>query len=180
MLDWNIDNSWTLFLDRDGVINERKMGGYIQNVEEFQFLQHAAESIAYFSTIFQHVFVVTNQQGIGKKIMTRRNLSQIHAYMCEVVEKKGGKITKCYFAPELKSENSQLRKPNPGMALQAKAEYPAVDFKKSIMVGDTDSDILFGTNLGMKTVRIKTQEIIGIKSDLEVFSLEELSQLLQK
>ena len=180
MLDWNIDKSWTLFLDRDGVINERKMGGYIENVDEFQFLPNAASSIAQLSQLFNPVFVVTNQQGIGKKIMTKRNLLDIHSYMCKVVENEGGKITKCYFAPELKSENSSMRKPNSGMALLAKEEYPEVDFSKSIMVGDTDSDILFGTKLGMKTIRIKTQEPIGIESDLELFSLEEVCQLLQQ
>lgn len=180
MLDWNIDKSWTLFLDRDGVINERKMGGYIENVDEFKFLPNAAKSIAELSQRFNHVFVVTNQQGIGKKIMTQRNLLAIHSYMCTSVEKEGGEITKCYFAPELKSENSKMRKPNSGMALLAKIEYPEVDFSKSIMVGDTDSDILFGMKLGMKTIRIKTQEPIGIKSDLELFSLEEVCQLLQR
>ncbi len=180
MLDWNIDKSWTLFLDRDGVINERKMGGYIETIDEFQFLPNAAPSIAQLSQLFNHVFVVTNQQGIGKKIMTKRNLLDIHSYMCKVVESEGGKITKCYFAPELKSENSSMRKPNSGMALLAKEEYPEVDFSKSIMVGDTDSDILFGTKLGMKTIRIKTQEPIGIESDLELFSLEQVCQLLQR
>jgi len=179
MLDWNIDKSWTLFLDRDGVINERKMGGYIQNVEEFHFLPNAATSIAQLSQLFNHVFVVTNQQGIGKNIMTKRNLLDIHSYMCKVVESEGGKITKCYFAPELKSENSSMRKPNAGMALRAKEDFPEVDFSKSIMVGDTDSDILFGTKLGMKTIRIKTQEPIGIESDLELFSLEEVCQIVQ-
>lgn len=177
---WNIDSSWTLFLDRDGVINVRKMGGYILSVDEFVFLPGAAESIAFFSGIFNHVIIVTNQQGIGKGLMTERNLSDIHSYMSETVAKKGGKIASCYFAPELKNENSTMRKPNPGMALKAKAEFPEIDFSRSIMVGDTDSDIKFGKNNGMKTVRILTQEPVGIDADLSVSGLKELMELWKK
>lgn len=180
MLDWNIDHSWTLFLDRDGVINERKMGGYTLHVDEFKFLPKIPETIAALSQLFSYVFVATNQQGIAKKVMTRRNLSEIHAYMCSQVKLHGGKIDKVYYAPELKNEKSKMRKPNPGMALEAKKDFPTVDFQKSIMVGDTDSDILFGMNLGMKTVRIKTEEPIGIQSDLTVSSLVEFYEWIKK
>ena len=72
-----------------------------------------------------------------------------------------------------------MRKPNSGMALKAKEEFPEVDFSKSIMVGDTDSDILFGMNLGMKTVRIKTVEPIKVESDLTLNSLRELVEFIR-
>lgn len=179
MNKWNIDSSWTLFLDRDGVINERKMGGYIESIDEFKFLPHVLSSIVELSHYFKHVFVVTNQQGIGKGIMTECNLLAIHNYMVEAVQNEGGSISKCYFAPQLKSENSDMRKPNSGMALQAKVDFPTVDFSKSIMVGDSDSDIVFGTNLGMKTVRIKTIEPIGVKSDLTLNGLNELVEYIR-
>lgn len=177
---FNADKSWSIFLDRDGVINVRKMNGYILSVDEFQFLPDVSESIAYLSRVFQHVFVVTNQQGISKGLMTERNLFDIHTYMCDQIIEKGGKISSCYFAPELKSQENSLRKPNPGMALKAKSDFPEVDFEKSIMVGDTDSDIKFGKNLGMKTVRIKTVEPIGIEADLTVESLKELMDLWKR
>ena len=59
------------------------------------------------------------------------------------------------------------------MAEMAKLEFPEIEFKRSIMVGDTDSDILFGKNIGMRTVRIKTAEPIGVEADLTVDSLYE-------
>lgn len=173
-----IDSSWTLFLDRDGVINQRKWGGYIQTREEFVFLDGVKEAIAVFSERFRYIFVVTNQQGIGKGLMTVRNLEEIHRYMSGEIEAAGGKLTKCYFAPELKQENSSLRKPNSGMALQAAKDYEGIDFAKSVMVGDTDSDIEFGKRLGMKTVRVKTDEPENTEADLVVNSLKELSKLL--
>lgn len=179
MNDWNIDSSWCLFLDRDGVINTRKKGGYIQTVEEFDFLPGACEAIAVLSGIFNYVFVVTNQQGIGKGLMTESNLSEIHRYMAEQVKTNGGTITKCYHAPDLDSENNQLRKPNTGMGLLAKGDFPDVDFSKSVMVGDSDTDILFGIKLGMKTVRVVTDEPEKIPADLSVMSLDEFKTLLK-
>lgn len=174
---WNIDTSWSLFLDRDGVINTRKMGGYIQSINEFEFLPSSLASIVDLSAVFKHVFVVTNQQGIGKGIMTESNLFAIHRYMMEQVEELGGKITRCYHAPALTAENSLLRKPNIGMGLQAKTDFPAVNFSKSIMVGDSDSDIQFGINLGMKTVRIMLDGE-DVNADFTVKSLEEFKKMI--
>lgn len=171
---WGIDKTWTLFLDRDGVINHRKIGGYILSTEEFQFLPNVPEAIATLNKFFHRTIVVTNQQGIGKGLMTERNLFEIHSYMMDEIFKVGGKIDKCYFAPNLKGAQDDMRKPNVAMGELAKMEFPEIDFKHSVMVGDTDSDILFGKNLGMKTVRIKTIEPIGIEADLTVESLNDL------
>jgi D-glycero-D-manno-heptose 1,7-bisphosphate phosphatase len=173
MNHWNIDSSWCLFLDRDGVINTRKMGGYIQTIEEFEFLPDADHAIAAMSQLFKHVFVVTNQQGIGKGIMTESNLSGIHRYMSNRIIELGGSITKCYHAPDLDGENNLLRKPNIGMGLLAQNDFPEVDFEKSIMVGDSDTDIEFGTKLGMKTVRILTTEKVNRQADMSFTSLAE-------
>lgn len=166
-----VNQDWTLFLDRDGVINVRKMDGYIENIQEFEFLPGALEAIAEFSKIFRYIIVVTNQQGISKGIMTEGNLSDIHRYMVREIELAGGKIDACYHAPGLKATDTTRRKPFSGMALEAKENFPSINFSKSIMVGDTDSDIRFGKNLGMKTVRIKTVEPIEIEADATVNNL---------
>lgn len=180
ILDWKIDKSWSLFLDRDGVINERIFGGYVTNKSDFHFQIGGAEAIAEMSHLFGHVFVITNQQGIAKNLMTERNLLEIHNYMCETIEVLGGRIDAVYYATNLKGAKNDIRKPLPDMAFKAKAEFQGVDFNKSIMVGDTDSDILFGKNLGMKTVLVRSKEIIREKADLEVDSLYELKSLLHE
>lgn len=178
MKAWNIDASWTLFLDRDGVINQRKMGGYITSKSEFSFVEGVLDAIAVFDKVFQYIFVVTNQQGIGKGIMTEADLLDIHRVMVEKIEENGGRITQCYFAPELKNAKNSTRKPSSAMALKAKSEFQAIDFEKSIMVGDTDSDILFGKSLQMKTVRIQTVEPINVEADVTVNSLIDLAHLI--
>lgn len=176
--EWKIDGTWTLFLDRDGVINERIMGGYVTNPNEFNFLPGVLEAIQKASKIFNRIIVVTNQQGIGKGLMTERNLLEVHTYMCDEFYKQGGRIDKCYFAPNLAGSDDDLRKPNTGMAELAKLQFPEIEFSCSVMVGDSDSDIQFGKNLGMKTVRVKTVEPIVIESDWTVSSLKEFIEAL--
>ena len=125
------DKSWSLFLDRDGVINKRIIDGYVQNKSQFHLLDGVTEAIEIFKKVFGHIFVVTNQQGIGKGIMTEEDLFDVHNYMQELTETQFDKI---YFCPSLAEDNSPMRKPNIGMAMEAQKDFPAVDFSKSIMV----------------------------------------------
>lgn len=179
MKDWHLDHSWTLFLDRDGVINERIMDNYVKRRSEFVLLPGVAGAIAKANKLFSHVFVVTNQQGIGKGLMTERNLLDIHTYCSELLKVENAFIDKYFFAPNLASDNSDLRKPNSGMALSAKREFPTVDFQKSVMVGDSDSDIEFGKKLGMKTVFIRHNGVSEHgTADLTCDSLESFINLL--
>ena len=140
----NKKGQWTLFLDRDGVINKRLPGNYVRTIEEFEFLGGVKEALFWFSQYFDRIFIVTNQQGIDKGIMDHEDLYFIHDYLLSEVEKSGGKIDQIYYCPHLSIENSYYRKPNPGMAIMAKEDFPEIEFTSSIMVGDSYSDIVFG------------------------------------
>ena len=149
-----IDTSWTLFLDRDGVINKKLDEDYVKTIDEFEFLPYALEAIKLFSSHFHRVVIVTNQQGISKRLMTEDDLHKVHQHLLQEVQNFGGRIDAIYHAPQLAEENSIMRKPNIGMALQAKEEFPSIDFKKSIMVGDSISDMEFAKNANMFGVLI--------------------------
>ena len=151
----HIDNSWTLFLDRDGVINHQNMDGYILTWAEFVFYDGVLEAMSIFKSHFQHSFIVTNQRGVGKGHMSVNDLHYIHDKMQTSIEIAGGHINKVYFCPDIDA-SSPGRKPNTGMALQAKQEFPAIDLTKSIMVGNSMSDMEFGRNIGAITVFLTT------------------------
>jgi histidinol-phosphate phosphatase family protein len=174
------DSSWTLFLDRDGVINQRIMGGYVSSPDEFHFENKVPEAISIFRDHFQYVLIVTNQQCIAKNIVSKRNLREIHRYMQVKLLENGTFVDAVYYAPELASDPHNTRKPKPDMAIEAKKDFPQIDFTKCVMVGDTDSDIKFGTNLGMKTVLIRTEEITKEKANWEFDSLYDFAKELEK
>lgn len=162
-----IDKSWTLFLDRDGVINHRIPGAYVQKPEEFDFFEGVPAAIAQLSRQFGKIVVVTNQQGIGKRLMTKEDLDIVHFEMCAAVEAAGGRIDAVYYCPLLASENPFCRKPQAGMGLQAQKDFPEIDFKKSVMVGDSLSDMGFGSALGMVNVLVETNKETEAKLEAE-------------
>ena len=150
-----IDKSYTLFIDRDGVINYEKKESYILNWNEFQFYGNVPSAMKIINEIFGTIVMVTNQKGIGKKLMTTDDLNYIHQNMQLHIESAGGRIDKIYYCSDL-DDTSINRKPNPGMAFQAKADYPLIDFSKSFMIGNKLSDMQFGRNAGMNTVYLAT------------------------
>jgi histidinol-phosphate phosphatase family protein len=139
----------TLFLDRDGVINKLRLNDYVKNWDEFEFLPGILETLCLLSKRFKRIIVVTNQRGIGKGLMTENMLQDIHKKMIAAIENAGGRIDRIYYCTAI-SENDPDRKPNTGMALQAKRDFPDIDFSKSIMVGDSESDEIFAQRAGMK------------------------------
>lgn len=164
--DWRVDQGWTLFLDRDGVINRRIVGGYVTVVDEFEFLPGVLAAFPLLSQVFSRIVIVSNQQGVGKGVMSNQSVHQIHDYLIKEVKIAGGKIDRAYFSPYLQDENHKMRKPNIGMALQAHKDFPDISFSKSIMVGDSISDMLFARKLDMKSVFIGSPEEISMDADL--------------
>ena len=148
-----IDKCWTLFLDRDGVINFEKKDEYVLNAAEFVFLDGVQQAIQMLSEIFGLILIASNQRGVAKSLMSLNDLQNIHAYMMEEIISQKGRIDKIYFCTDMHNE-SPNRKPNPGMALQAKKDFPQIDFSKSIMVGNKLSDMQFARNVGMHSVFI--------------------------
>lgn len=143
-----IDKSWTLFLDRDGVINDEKHMAYINKWEEFKFYPGVKEAIKKFAEKFGLIFIVTNQRGVAKGLTKVEDLEIIHKNLLEEIKNSGGRIDKIYYCPDMEND-SVCRKPNPGMGLQAKEEFPQIDFAKSIMIGNTITDMEFGRKVGI-------------------------------
>lgn len=151
--------SWCLFVDRDGVINTRIMGGYVRTWDEFHFEPGALDALRVFARWAPRIVIVTNQQGIGKGLMSETDLRAVHRRMREEVSASGGRIDDIRFCPHLDADGCSCRKPAPGMAVGYLEENPDVEGSLSVMVGDTASDVEMGRRLaryagGGATVRI--------------------------
>ncbi|MCD6068757.1 MAG: hypothetical protein K0S33_3583 [Bacteroidetes bacterium] len=171
----NIDKEWTLFLDRDGVINKRLEDDYVKKWVEFEFIEDVLKALEIFDKKFGRIVIVTNQQGIGKRLMRTEDLELIHKNMQYEISFFKGRIDKVYFSPYLASENHADRKPGIGMALKAKRDFPEIDFSRSVMVGDSGSDIEFGKAAGMHTVFIGAENKYGadfLFPSLHAFAME--------
>ncbi len=151
-----VDKTWTLFLDRDGVINEENVGSYVTNWEEFKFCDGVMDALKRLNDIFGTIVVVTNQRGVGKGIMSKESLKDINVRMTSAIADGGGRVDRIYACTAV-DNNDHNRKPNTGMAIQAREDYPSIDFKNSVMVGNSPSDMEFGKRLGMHTVFLTTK-----------------------
>jgi len=161
-----LDKGWTLFLDRDGVVNEEIIGSYVTEWDEFVFCEGALDAIRTLSDIFGRIVIVTNQRGVGRGIMSLEALKNIHTNMVAAVEEAGGHLDKVYACTAV-ADNDHNRKPNTGMANQAREDFSEIDFRRSVMVGNSMSDMEFGKRLAMHTVFLTTKhEPVELPHDL--------------
>ncbi|MDF2045892.1 HAD family hydrolase [Microbacterium sp. Kw_RZR3] len=162
LVDERVGRSWTLFLDRDGVVNTRIMGGYVRTWDEFHFEPGVLDALPVLARWAPRVVLVTNQQGIGKGLMTEADLAELHERMRRRIVEAGGRLDGIRYCPHLDADDCPCRKPRPGMAQDDLAEHPEIDGSLSVMVGDTPGDVEMGRRLaaangGGATVRIATE-----------------------
>jgi len=167
----------TIFLDRDGVINEKAPeGDYIKSPEELKLIEGAAEAIKYFNDKRFLVIVITNQRGIGKGVMTENGFEKVMDKLKEELAQKSAYIDAYYYCPDV-DDSSQCRKPNVEMFFQAKRDFPEIDFKNSFVIGDSVRDIEAGKKIGAKTILLSKEPVTRIGSD---YTAERLSDIIQE
>ena len=148
-----------VFLDRDGVIN--KDLGYVSNINNFHFTKGIFEIIRHFNRNNYHVFIVTNQSGIGRGYYTERKMLKLHDWMQNEFKKNNIRIDEIFYSPYYKYSKNyssrfyfNLRKPNIGMFKQATKRWN-IDKKKLLMIGDKEVDFEFGRKIKAKTIIVK-------------------------
>lgn len=143
-----------LFIDRDGVLNRQIQGDYVRNWSMWEWLPGVLNAMKQLAQRYQRIFLVSNQQGVGKGLMTADDLADIHHRMLADIESAGGRMDGIYTCTELESSHSENRKPEIGMARQAQRDFPEVDFHRSVMVGDNITDMQFAQKAQMRAVYI--------------------------
>jgi D-glycero-D-manno-heptose 1,7-bisphosphate phosphatase len=148
-------NLRTIFLDRDGVVNEKvPEGSYVATWQEFRLLPGVAEAIARLNRAGMRVIVVSNQRGIALGKYSVGDVEAIHGELQKILNAHGAHIDAFYFCPHDKKE-CNCRKPLPGMFEQAQREFSEICPEESVMIGDSLSDIEFGRGVGMATIFIE-------------------------
>lgn len=148
-----------LLLDRDGVINVLRPGDYVKDWSEFEFCEGATEALRLLSPLFRRIVIVTNQRGVGRGLMTMSDLELIHGRMLSAIRDAGGRIDRIYCCTST-DEADPRRKPNPGMAEEVVADFPDIDLSRSLMVGDSASDLEFARRAGVPAVILEEPETL--------------------
>lgn len=145
----------TVFIDRDGVINQDSPD-YIKTVDEFHFLPRSPEAFALLKAHGLSAMVITNQSIIGRGWVTRETLSAIFDKMTAGIEAAGGSVDGIFFCPHTPDDGCACRKPKPGLIHDA-CNTHGIDPASSVMIGDSAKDVLCGKAAGCAaTVLVRT------------------------
>lgn len=144
-----------VFLDRDGVINQYPgHTKYVTHLKEFHILPRTIPALKKLTENGYHIFVVSNQAGVGKGLFSKRSLEQITDKMLTTMADEGIQIEKVFYCTCRSQDGCNCRKPRIGNILKACdfLQCSFEDMKNAWFVGDTEVDIQTGKNIGAKTV----------------------------
>ena len=142
----------TVFVDRDGVINQER-SDYVKSISELKIFPNVAKNIKLLKDAGFLVVVITNQSAINRGIITHEMVKQIHNSIQVHLKKNGTFLDGFYYCPHTPDENCNCRKPKSGLLEKAILEFN-VDLNSSWMIGDNDSDIEAADSIGCKTIKI--------------------------
>ena len=136
-----------VLLDRDGVINEDRKD-FVKKISEFKFIDGSISAIKTLNQAGVKVAIITNQSAVGREIITRENLQDIHDYMQAEMELHGAKVDAIYFCADHPDSATNRRKPGTGMLEEALAYFKASP-DQTHMVGDALRDLQPAKKLGI-------------------------------
>lgn len=165
----------TAFIDRDGVVNRKPPEGqYVLDPSGLELLPGAPEAIARLSRAGLRTVIVTNQQGVGKGMLSIDRLAEINGLVEDAVEAEGGRLDQVLVCPHL-AGTCECRKPGVGLFVEARRQDPEISFEESVVIGDSASDMEAAEAIGARGIRVCARP--GTGSD-EVPGLAEAAELI--
>ena len=145
----NVLEGVTVFLDRDGTLNYDP--GYLKVSADLKLLAGVGPALARLKRAGARLVVVTNQSGVGRGILTLKDLEAIHARLQGLLEQEGAALDAIYFCPHHPNDGCCCRKPNVGMVERAVSELQ-LDLQRSYLIGDHARDIQLANRVGAKAI----------------------------
>jgi heptosyltransferase II len=157
----------TVFLDRDGTLNYDP--GYLKIAGDLKLLAGVGPALARLKKVGAKLVVVTNQSGVGRGILTLKDLEAIHARLQGLLEQEDVALDAIYFCPHHPDDGCRCRKPNVGMVERAVSELQ-LDFRRFYLIGDHARDIQLAHRVGAKSVLltaapVDAQSLEGLKAE---------------
>ncbi|MCC6444901.1 MAG: HAD-IIIA family hydrolase [Armatimonadetes bacterium] len=126
---------------------------YVKNPDEFRFLPGVLDAIRRMAEAHVPVFVVSNQAGVGKGIMSPGQLEAVTRHMLDHIEAAGGRIRHIYYCIHHPDAGCDCRKPRPGLLIQARSDFD-VDLRESVVIGDSWRDLETARLVGCRTALV--------------------------
>jgi D-glycero-D-manno-heptose 1,7-bisphosphate phosphatase len=146
-----MNSTRAVFFDRDGTLMEEVH--YCADPAQVKLYPGVPDALRKLKEAGFRTFVITNQSGIGRGLITE---AQYRAVEAELLRQIGeGLLNASYFCPDVPGVPSTRRKPEPGMLLEAAADFD-IDLAGSYLIGDKSLDIECGRRAGTRTILVRT------------------------
>jgi D-glycero-D-manno-heptose 1,7-bisphosphate phosphatase len=149
-----LDRDGTLIEEPDGASEEEKVMG---DISKLRILPHAIGGTKAIASKGYSIFVISNQDGINRGLLSLSKYEDLNRFIDKQLKQNGVLVTKWGVCPHTPEEKCSCRKPATGLVDSVAKDY-SIDFKKSYVIGDRESDISLGKKLGMKTILVKRNE----------------------
>ncbi|GAB3584056.1 D-glycero-alpha-D-manno-heptose-1,7-bisphosphate 7-phosphatase [Calidifontibacter terrae] len=144
---------WDLvLLDRDGTLNVHRPG-YVERPADLELIAGVGPRLAAINRTGSPVVVVTNQQGVGKGRMSIEDLALVHRRLVDLLADHGAWVDGFAVCPHL-TGSCDCRKPADGLFRRVLRRAPWADVRRTVMVGDNDSDLLPALRLGCAVLKV--------------------------
>lgn len=143
-----------IFLDRDGVINERIVGGFVTCWDEFRFLPGIPQALAALSRPQLPMIVISNQAGVSRRLVRPSTLKDLTERFVRALAKAGARIDAVYYCPHAPDDGCRCRKPQPGLLFAAARDW-RLDLRRSILIGDSARDLEAARAAGCRSLLLK-------------------------
>ena len=164
----------TIFLDRDGVVNEEI--NYLFKIEDFIFIDGVFEACCYFQKLGYQIIIITNQSGIARGYFSENDFQIISQWMKSRFDNQNIKILDIFHCPHSAESNCECIKPKPGMFNEAKIKYN-INMQESWMIGDSERDIIAANLAGIKnTIQVRSGHKIDEKKSKAKFLINSIQQ----
>ncbi|MES2859435.1 MAG: bifunctional histidinol-phosphatase/imidazoleglycerol-phosphate dehydratase HisB [Pseudomonadota bacterium] len=149
-----------LFIDRDGTLIEEPADHQIDSLAKLRFVQGAIPALLRLRDAGYQFVMVSNQDGLGTASFPQADFDAPHALMMQVFESQGIAFREVLIDGSLPEERAATRKPGIGMVLHYLKDR-GIDWTRSAMVGDRETDNAFARNLGVRAFQLRTGEFGG-------------------
>jgi D-glycero-D-manno-heptose 1,7-bisphosphate phosphatase len=139
-----------VLLDRDGVINKKVPGGYVNSIEDFEINLEIFDFLKFLEARTIRTAIVTNQQGLGKGVTKFPNFHLIQGFFAQECIQRNLTPPQLFYCPHLEG-TCECRKPKSNMLLAAMKTFDVTP-DKCLMIGDSVSDVSAGKSILIKTV----------------------------
>jgi D-glycero-D-manno-heptose 1,7-bisphosphate phosphatase len=164
----------TIFMDRDGVINEEVR--YLYKIENFKFIEGIFDACIYFQNLGYKIIIISNQSGIYRRYFSTNDYKKLTAWMLDQFNQKNISILDVFYCPHGPESECNCRKPMPGMFLEAKVKYN-IDMNKSWMVGDKETDIQAANLAGIdNAILVRSGHLINESNSNARFIIDSIKQ----